>query len=245
MPTVSAIIITKNEERNLTDCLVRLTFCDEIIVLDNGSTDQTVTLAKKNGAKIIQTDQWLGYGPQKQLALNQASGDWVLSIDADERVSDELREEIISVVRGNLDNSLQFKRENYFLGARMRFGGWSGDWVTRLAKKGHCRFSSDVVHESLLCNHPAKKLKGKLIHISYRCVQDVFEKQIRYAELGAKKLIQSNKESRHPYLKAFWTFTRLYFFQLGFLDGWRGALAATAKSFETFWRYTLARKDQW
>lgn len=243
-PTLSAVLITKNEARNIGECLASLDFCDEIIVLDNASDDGTVEIAEKFGARVLSADKWLGFGPQKQVALMEATGQWVLSVDADERVTKPLAQEILRVVREDLSISYLLERANFFLGREMRFGGWSGDWVVRLAKRQHCKFSSDLVHESLCCDHPIKRLSGSLIHISYRTIDDVFYKQIRYAELGAEKLIASRKFSRHPTLKAIWTFVRLYLVQLGFLDGWRGTLAATAKSYETFWRYALASKGR-
>lgn len=241
-PAISAVLITKNEADNLHDCLTSLSFCDEIIVLDNDSTDETPDVAKRLGAKVITTDRWLGFGPQKQKALSAATGEWVLSIDADERVSERLRVEISRAVAQGGDHSYSFSRKNFFLGKEMRFGGWSGDWVTRLAKREHCQFSSDLVHESLKCAHPTKRLSGPLIHFSYRDINDVFKKQIKYAELGAAKLTLTGRSIRLPTLRAVWTFLRLYILRLGFLDGWRGTIAATAKSYETFWRYALASK---
>jgi len=242
---LSAVIITKNEAHNLLDCLVSLSFCDEVIVLDNLSRDGTADLAKSLGAKVIETEKWHGFGPQKQLALESASGRWVLSIDADERVTPPLREGILAAVRANENLSFRIERENYFLGKHMRFGGWSNDRVARLAKRDHCRFSSDLVHESLICEHPMEDLPGTLTHLSYRCIEDVFSKQIQYAKLGAEKISESGRRKKLPAPRALWTFIRLYLLQLGFLDGWRGTLAATAKSYETFWRYALADQDRY
>jgi len=242
---LSAVIITKNEAHNISGCLASLSFCDEVIVVDNMSQDGTREFASDLGAKVIEADRWLGFGPQKQLALESASGQWILSIDADERVSPRLQAEILAAVRANGNLSFKIERENYFLGKHMRFGGWANDRVLRLAKRGHCRFSSDLVHESLICEHPARTLAGTLTHLSYRSVGDVFNKQIQYARLGAQKITESGQRKKSPALSALWTFIRLYFFQLGFLDGWRGTLAAAAKSYETFWRYTLADQDRY
>lgn len=243
-PTLSAVLITKNESENLRDCLESLSFCDEIVILDNSSEDTSAEIAISLGATFISTTQWLGFGPQKQEVLNAANGRWVLSIDADERVSEELRGSILRAVAMDGDYSYRLRRENYFLGKKMNFGGWAGDCVLRLAKRGHCKFSTDVVHECLICDHPTIDLEGHLTHISYRTINDVLTKQVRYAELGAQKLIVSGKSTRSPTLKAMWTFVRLYVFQLGFLDGWRGTLAASAKSYETFWRYALVSKER-
>lgn len=241
-PLLSAIIITKNEERNIYDCLTSLQPCDEVIVLDNDSSDNTVNVARGCGAKVVRTKEWLGYGRQKQTALDLARGQWVLSIDADERLSAELAHEIRRVISSNFNRAYSIERENYFLGKKMRFGGWTRDRVIRLAKRDRCHFSPDLVHESLICEDPTELLGGRLIHFSYQSVDDVFEKQVRYAKLGALKLESAGASSAPPLLKAAWTFTRLYFIQLGFLDGWRGTLSAVAKSYETFWRYALFNK---
>lgn len=247
-PLISAVLITKNEALDIADCLASISFCDEIVIVDHQSADETVLLARAGGAKVIETLDWPGFGPQKQLALDAASGDWVLSIDADERVSPELRSSILDAIGRNDDVSFSCSRENYFLGRRMRFGGWSSDHVLRLAKRPHCSFTSDVVHESLTSTHRTRLLAGPLVHFSYRSVDELFEKQIRYARLGAQKLASGQKYSPGTThliapLKALWTFLRLYIFQLGALDGWRGLIAAIAKSYETFWRYLLLHRS--
>jgi glycosyltransferase involved in cell wall biosynthesis len=246
-PRLSVILITKNEESDIFDCLASIAFCDEIIVVDSGSTDSTCDLARHAGAKVITTTTWRGFGPQKQIALDSASGDWVLSIDADERVTEKLKRQIMDVVADNDDFSYALSRENYFLGRRMRFGGWAPDLVLRLAKRSGCCFSTDVVHESLTSSHKTKVLTAPLTHHSYRSVDELFEKQIQYARLGSERVLERRhgSEPRHPLLpalKASWTFFRLYLFRLGFLDGWRGLVASIAKSYETFWRYMLAQR---
>lgn len=241
-PLLSVVVITKNEERNISECLASLTFCDEVIILDNGSTDRTVSIAREAGANVIQTTEWLGYGPQKQVALAHARGRWVLSVDADERVSAGLADEIRQVILNDQRRGYSIERENYFLGKKMLFGGWARDRVIRLARRDRCHFSSDLVHESLVCKDPIKPLREPLLHFSYQSIDEVFEKQIRYAKLGAVKVKSTGNGSNFPLSKAAWTFIRLYFVQFGFLDGWRGTLSAVAKSYETFWRYTLARR---
>ena len=245
LPRLTAFIITKNEAHNVPECLASLSFCDEVIVLDNGSTDETVKIAREAGARVVETEAWLGYGPQKQLALELSQGRWVLSIDADERVSNELAGEILQAVESDQDLGYSIKRENYFLGKRMKFGGWARDRVVRLALAERCHFSPDMVHECMICEDPIKSLNGPLYHLSYQSIDEVFEKQVRYAKLGAVKLRSAGITSNSPLLKASWTFVRLYAIQLGFLDGWRGTLSAVAKSYETFWRYALSsRKHQ-
>lgn len=240
-PRISAIIITKDEASNIGDCIKTLEFCDEVVIVDDGSVDGTPDIAKDLGAVVISGGEWFGFGRQKQRALDAARGKWIFSIDADERVTNELRTEILTAVKLDMDRAYSVRRENYFLGKRMRYGGWSNDHVTRLAKRERCFFSREVVHEELLCEDAVEALQGGLLHFSYRCVEDVFEKHVRYAKLGAAKLRASNRSTATPLLRAIWTFARHYFIQLGFLDGRRGCLAAVSKSCETYWRFTLAK----
>lgn len=240
-PRISAVVITKNEASNISDCIKTLDFCDEVVIVDDGSIDGTPNIAKDLGAVVINGGEWFGFGRQKQRALDAARGRWIFSIDADERVTNELRTEILRAVGLDMDRAYSVHRENYFLGKRMRFGGWSNDHVTRLAKREKCFFSQEVVHEELLCEDTVEGLRGGLLHFSYRCIEDVFEKHVRYAKLGAAKLRTSNRSTSAPLLRAIWTFSHRYFIQLGFLDGQRGCLAAVSKSCETYWRYSLAK----
>jgi len=254
---LSAIVITHNEQKNLADCIASLAFCREIIVVDYASTDETVTLARSLGCKVIQTPDWLGFGVQKQRALLAASCSWVLSIDADERVTPQLQAAILGALgasgpgrQAGPDNAsgpsifgYQINRQSFFLGHPMRFGGWSPDWILRLAYRQAAYFDSALVHESLWVNGPKARLAGPLLHYSYPTIEDVLRKQATYALLGATK--RSEKGRSHGVWVALAAglavFIRSLILQLGFLDGRYGLLAAAARAQETFWKYAATR----
>ncbi|MBU3725062.1 MAG: glycosyltransferase family 2 protein [Burkholderiaceae bacterium] len=242
-PRLSAILITKNEAHQLTDCLSTLDFCDEIIVVDHGSTDDTAAIAQANGAVVIQTHDWPGFGPQKQRALDRASGEWVLSIDADERVTAELKAEILRMLESSVANGFYIKRRSKFLGKWMRFGGWYPDYVLRLVKKSAAHFDPVPVHEKIIVRGQILKLKNHFLHYSYSSISDVLEKQKRYALLSAGKI--RARKGNHISLvaactRSLWAFFRLYVLQLGALDGRQGFISAIFKAQEVFWKYVAA-----
>jgi glycosyltransferase involved in cell wall biosynthesis len=257
--TLSAIVIAKNEAANLPDCLTALKFCSEVVlVVDHGSTDQTARIGQSFGARVILTDHWPGFGLQKQQALDAALSEWVLSIDADERVTPELAKEIYQAIQTERADGFYIKRRTQFLGKWMSHGGWYPDRVLRLARRSHAAFDPSPVHEKMMVKGRLAELTHPLLHYSYRSIEDVLSKQKSYALIGAEKKILSsrttNTEDDPPdstknastkltpgvgraLFKSIWTFTRLFFFQLGFLDGRHGLIAALAKSQETFWKY--------
>lgn len=242
-PVLSAVLITKNEAQNIAECLSSLNFCDEIILVDNGSQDGTVDIAQSMGCRVIQTDDWPGFGRQKQRALDCARGIWVLSIDADERVTPALREEIKKTIASSEYVGYRIKRKSQFLGKWMRFGGWYPDFVLRLARRKSCRFDPTPIHEKLIVDGSVGILKHHFLHYSYRSIDDILSKQKRYALASAKK-IREKKGSRASTLKAAlrsaWAFLRLYVIQLGLLDGRHGFISAAFKSQEVFWKYVAA-----
>lgn len=238
-PTISAILITKNEAANLPDCLRSIAFCSEIVVVDSGSTDETIQKVREAGGRVIETKDWPGFGMQKQRALEAATGEWVLSIDADERITPELAKEILRGIREGKAQGFYIKRRSQFLGKWMRYGGWYPDHVLRLAKRSVAEFDSSPVHEKLLVEGTLANLEYPLLHYSYRNLADVLKKQSHYAQVGAAKNRAAKKNGGifMGWLRALWTFFRLFILQRGFLDGRHGMLSAIAKSQETFWRY--------
>lgn len=242
-PRLSAILITRNEEGQLADCLATLDFCDEIIVVDNGSTDRTLSIASEFKCQVIQTQDWPGFGPQKQRALDQASGEWVLSIDADERVTPELRQEILSTLQAPTADGYFIKRRSKFLGRWMRFGGWYPDYVLRLAKREVAHFDPVPVHEKLIVNGQLGRMKSDFLHYSYSDISDVLEKQRRYALLSSQKIRARSGNQISVIAASFrslWAFFRLYVLQLGLLDGRQGFISAVFKAQEVFWKYVAA-----
>ena len=161
MPALSAIIITRNEAKNIAACLESVAFCDERIVVDAGSSDETVAIAESHGAAVT-THEWAGFGPQKNVALSLARGDWVLSIDADERVSPPLAAEIRAAIASPHADGYEMPRLSTFLGRAMRHSGWYPDYVLRLFRRENARFTDDLVHERVDC-------RGRIARLTPRC----------------------------------------------------------------------------
>lgn len=220
---VSAVVITLNEERLLDKCLASVAFCDEIVVVDSGSTDRTLEIAERHGARVIHQD-WLGYGPQKQFAVEQASHDWVLCIDADEWVSDELRQSIESFLAAPKAVAARFPRCNRFLGRWLRHGEGYPDWSLRLFDRRRGRWSSDAVHEKVVTEGAIARLKGDLMHESQDTLYEYLEKQNRYTSLQAEAMYREGKEAGPGklLLSPLVRFVRFYFLRGGFLDGMPG-----------------------
>jgi glycosyltransferase involved in cell wall biosynthesis len=239
---LSAIIITRNEMANLPDCLASLSFCDEIVVVDQASTDETVATAAKAGARVVERPHFTGFGRQKQAALDEATGDWVLSIDADERVPEALAREIRAATERREYAGYRIKRRTFFLGKYLMHGGWYPDPVLRLARREAARFTPDAVHERLDVKGAVGDLANDMLHMSYRTIDDVLTKQRRYALLSARV----RRERGAPggllaaSVRSFFTFIKAYVVQFGFLDGAHGLVAARARAQETFWRYLAA-----
>lgn len=236
---LSVVIITKNEAHAIADCLHSVSWADEIIVVDSGSTDDTVNICQQFGAKVTITDDWPGFGQQKNRALALASQPWVLSIDADERVTPELQEEIKRVIMADANASYRMPRSSSYCGQFIRHSGWFPDYITRLFKRGHSKFSDDLVHERLLTEHPTLTLKSPLLHISYVNLEEVLDKVNRYSTAGAVmshsrgKSATLGKAIRH----GIWAFIRTYFIRLGLLDGKMGFVLAVSNAETTYYRY--------
>lgn len=237
---LSVTIITKNEEAAIAACLVSVTWADEVVVVDSGSTDKTVEICKAHGVIVHSTTQWHGFGPQKNIALNLASHDWVLSIDADECVSSALRAEIEQALSVNTNNvAYQIPRSSSYCGQFMRHSGWWPDYVLRLFPKSQSTFSDDIVHEHVIFKGKIKTLKNPLLHISYTSLEEVLDKTNRYSSDGATKLAARDKTASlsSAILHGIWAFMRTYFLRLGFLDGRMGFILAVSNAETTYYRY--------
>jgi len=232
-PSISVVIITFNEEHNIKQCLDSVSLFDEIIIVDSGSTDQTIDIAKKHGAKVIHQD-WLGFGPQKQFVVSQAKNEWVLSIDADEVLSKELLANIHSLNLHNPQLAYSINRRSFFLGTEVKHSGWNPDWVIRLFNKNHCHFTEDKVHEKVMGYQSMQKLDGLMYHYTYQTLFDIKDKTVKYGQLG--KL--SRKKAKNKYLNASWSFIRTFFIQFGFLDGLTGYQIAKMNAQTTFIKYS-------
>lgn len=214
-------------------------FADQRVVLDSGSTDGTSELARRAGAEVSVQENWQGFGIQKNSALSLARSDWVLSLDADERVSPALRAEIEAAMASPQFDVYAFPRLSSYCGQYMRHSGWYPDRVTRLFRRGSARFSDDLVHESLVTASAVGHLTSPLLHESFRSFEDVLDKVNRYSSAGAESL--KNRGQRSSVGKALghglWAFVRTYFLRLGFLDGRMGLLLAISNAEGTYYRY--------
>ena len=238
--TLSAILITHNEAHNLPACLGSLHgWVDEIVIVDNGSTDDTLAIAQQHGARIVRVSDWPGFGPQKNRALDAAQCDWVLSIDADERVSPELAQSIQRAVQDDANLAYHLPRLSWYCGRFMRHSGWYPDPVLRLFKRGRARFSDDLVHERLVPQDPAQTLQGHLLHYSFMNFSQVLTKVDRYSSASAQ---QMHARGRRAYfveapLRGLWAFFRTYVLKAGFLDGPQGFALAVSNAQGTYYRY--------
>lgn len=239
LTSLSVIVITRNEAHNIEACMRSVPFADQIVVLDSGSTDQTVALARRLGAQVEVDNDWRGFGVQKNRALALASRDWVLSIDADERLSAELQAEIRRVLENPEADAYSLPRLSRYCGQYIRHSGWYPDPVTRLFRRGSARFSDDIVHERLVVTGRVSQLQGRLLHESFPDFETVLDKVDRYSSAGAQKLLSQGKSSSFPKAlgHGLWAFIRTYFLQLGFLDGWMGLALAISNAEGTYYRY--------
>jgi glycosyltransferase involved in cell wall biosynthesis len=236
---LSVIVITRNEAQRLPACLQSVAFADEIVVVDSGSTDDTVAIATRLGAQVTATADWPGFGPQKNRALDRATRGWVLSIDADERVTPALRRAIEQALAQPRFDAYSIGRRSSYCGQDMLHSGWYPDRVLRLFRRGAARFSDDAVHESLQFRGAAGRLEGELLHESYDDFEDVLDKVNRYSTAGARDLQRKGvKGSLGKALgHGLWAFLRTYVLKRGFLDGRLGLALALSNAEATYYRY--------
>lgn len=237
---LSVIIIALNEEQNIGDCLGSVSFADEIVVLDAGSVDRTLEFAAASGARVTVAADWRGFGVQKNRALDLATEDWVLSIDADERLSPELAHSIRQAMTMNDGpDCYRMSRSNYFCGRFLRYSGASPDYVTRLFRRGRARFSDDLVHERLVCDGPVGQLEGKLLHYSFRNFSEVLKKVEAYSTASARQSLEAGRSATigKAIGRGLWAFFRSYVVRGGFLDGAHGFAWAVSQAEGTYYRY--------
>ncbi|HVY00777.1 MAG TPA: glycosyltransferase family 2 protein [Pseudorhodoplanes sp.] len=239
MPTLSAIVIAKNEARNIGDCLDALAFCDERIVVDGGSSDDTVRRAEAKGARVV-SRSFAGFGAQKNFALSLVTGDWVLSVDADERVTPALAAEIRAAIARADAAGYEMPRLSSFCGRIMRHSGWYPDYVLRLFRRGRARFSDDAVHERVICEGKVVRLSEPLTHEPVLRLEDALSRMDRYSTAGAEKLAGRRVWFATGIVRGMWAFFRTYVLRAGFLDGREGFLLAVANAEGTYYRYMKA-----
>jgi glycosyltransferase involved in cell wall biosynthesis len=242
MSTLSVIIITKNEETHIRRCLESVKWADEIIVLDSGSTDQTMSICREYTQQVFATD-WPGFGVQKNRALEKASKDWVLSVDADEVLSSELATEIKNLLKtASSGSAYRIQRISCYCGRWIRYGEWRNDWVLRLFKKNVARFDDVRIHESvqLVKAFPIGQLKNTLQHYAYQDLSQVLHKINAYSSETAQLRFEKGYRARMStvLVRTGWNFFKGYILKRGFLDGREGFLLAISNALGVFYRYT-------
>ena len=235
---LSVVIITCDAGAQIEACLASASFADEILVVDSGSTDDTLVTARRRGARILEKE-WLGFGRQKQFAVDSASNDWVLCLDADEMISETLKSALLAELAAPRAMAYEMARCNRFLGRWLRHGEGYPDWSLRLFHRAHARWSEDSVHEKVVAIAAPAKLKGDLLHDSAESMDKYLEKQNRYTSLQAAQLLATGKRAgvTRLLLSPFLRFLKFYFLRLGFLDGLPGLIHVSLGCMNSFNKY--------
>ena len=228
---LSVVIIAKNEEKFIKDAILSAKFADEVLVLDSGSIDNTCYIAKELGARVENQD-WLGFGSQKNKAIELADNNWVFVLDSDERITDELKFEILERLENPTFDGFYIARLNRFFGKDIKTCGLYPDYSLRLFNKQKGQFNNVAVHESVKVKGATTKLKNHMVHLAYETIEEFIAKQRLYSKLSNKK-----KNIFKALISPCWTFIKLYFIKLGFLDGWHGFVIAKIYAKYTFWKY--------
>ncbi len=238
-PKITALAITFNEEENVERYVSSLSFADEIIFVDSQSTDKTIEIATKLGVKVIQR-KFDDFSNQRNFAISQAQNDWIIFFDLDEIMTPELEKEIKKRISCQSEKVAFFvKRNFFFLGKHMRFGGWQNDKAIRLFNKNHCKYNGNLVHEVIKTLGKTGKLKNSVNHYSYKNFDNYNDKLNLYSKLQAENLYAKNIKPNlyHFFIRPFYRFIWQYLFRLGFLDGKEGFILAYVHSFSVFKRY--------
>ncbi|MEK6705812.1 MAG: glycosyltransferase family 2 protein [Bdellovibrionota bacterium] len=240
---LSATIITLNEETNIARAINSVSWADEVIVVDSGSTDKTVEIAEKLGAKVMQ-NPWPGYGQQKNFAQNSVKHDWVINIDADEEVSPalakEITESLYAVADGRISaHGFEFSRKTSYVGQWIHHGGWYPNYLVRLADRRFAKWTEPNVHEVLIVRGQVKRLNGELFHFAFNTIEEQVLTNLRFSKLGALDL---ECLGRRPsilmlFLKPLGKFLETYILKRGFLDGIAGLIISVNAAHSIFLKY--------
>jgi glycosyltransferase involved in cell wall biosynthesis len=237
---ISVIIIAKNESLDIPDCIKSVHgLAAEIIVLDSGSTDGTPEICRELGATVVETD-WPGDGPQKNRALARCKGDWVLCLDADERVSPELKQEIQKTIDGNAEfGAYRMPRSSFFCGKFMRHSGWWPDYITRFFLRNSGKFTNVLTHTHLEFTGKLGTFRNPIIHLAIPAIEESLDKMNLYSSEGAKTLSLKGKKSSitKATLRGLWMFFKIFILKRGFLDGREGFVLAVLNAEGSFYRH--------
>lgn len=241
---LTAVVITKNEEKNITKCLNSLSFVDEIIVVDSGSTDKTIEIVKSyQNVSLIQTE-WFGFVENKRIGINHATHDWILWIDADEEVPEGLANEWkVRIHQGTFHETgaIDFPRKTFFLGHWVKHSGWYPGRVIRFFHKKRAYLSDNILHEGVIpkTGYVVEHFQTDLLHYSYTSMYQYFDKMNKYGYAGAKEIERKRKIAFFPQIlfQPLWTFFRFYILKRGFLDGRIGIIICMGAAFSNFIKY--------
>jgi len=235
---ISACLITRNAAAHLDRCLASLDWCDEILVRDQASEDETLEICARHGARVVQ-GEWLGFGPSKAAAVAETRHRWVLSVDADEVVDDRLRAAILALPDDPMPAAYRINRLSRFLGRWIRHCGWHPDPLVRLFDKQRAGFDDRPVHEAIHARGPVEDLEGLLLHFTYDSVEQYLAKMDHYTTLGAEVAVASGRRTNllSVVIRPKMTFLRTYILQRGFMDGGHGLALCTLMSVQTFVKY--------
>jgi glycosyltransferase involved in cell wall biosynthesis len=228
---LSIVIITKNEENFIYDAIKSSLFADEVLVLDSGSIDKTCEIAKELGTKVY-FQEWLGFGAQKNKAIELATNNWVFVLDSDERITQELKNEICEILTNPNKDGFFVSRLNNFFGKNIKTCGLYPDYSIRLFDKTKAKFNDVPVHESVQLKSNVGYLKNHMIHLAYESIEEFIQKQNKYSSLNHKK-----KSLIKAIINPYWTFFKLFILKKGFLDGWHGYVISKLYAQYTFWKY--------
>lgn len=237
---VSAIVITKNSEPTIRRCLESLAWADETIVVDSGSTDATESICRELGARFFRTPDFPGHGPQKNRALDKASGEWIVSLDSDEWMQPPLHDEILKTLAATGGKAaFAIPRRSSFCGRFMKHSGWWPDYVVRLFRRDACRFSEDHTHDRLIINGSTGKLRQPIMHEAITDLDQMIGKMNLYSGSSARMFHRNGRRASiwTALLHGGWAFFRTYFLRLGFLDGREGFMLAVANAEGSYYRY--------
>lgn len=236
--TLTVVIVAKNEARNIAECIASAAFADEVVVLDSGSSDHTAALAAAAGARVVQTD-WPGYGPQVARGFQLATSAWVFSLDADERITEALRAEVLAAVRSNAFDGYRIPRLSEFCGRFIHHSGWRPDHTLRLGRRAVSGFTEHFLHAHMTVDGRIGELANDLIHFSYPDIHDVLEKLDRYSTGNARDMLAAGQSAGvgKAVMHGLFAFVRTYFLRLGFLDGQHGLMLAVYNAEYTYYKY--------
>jgi len=240
MEKLSVCIIAKNEQENIARCLDSIKWVDEILVMDSGSVDQTVQICQEYSCKIVKMP-WHGFGPAKKALADITKNNWVLSVDADEVISEELAVRIKTILSKPNYTGYRIKRKSYYLGELINHCGWNRDYPLRLFNKEYGTFNEKAVHESVQIDGTIARVEEPILHFTYPTLHTHVRKMIHYAELSAEQKLKEGKRSSigKAVLAGFLKFIKMYFLQLGALDGKTGLLLCLNSAYGVYLKYMI------